>query len=277
MLPGSSRGAGERECRRGEELLRFGAGDDLRFAGDFRPQCIARYGLGRLRPRTTRKKSAKKNRTEVLERWNDDANLYAVALISLAALFLTLKMQSDVEINVANELPFKFPGRNTDLFPNPWPYKDRSGKGMTPRRDSKEWKAIIDFKESRDWETGDLKTFANFFGVGLSALSEKISASMEERRRERMFKYPLQEHRHDNVELQSQGTLPSLPLLMAPDAAESWRSGWEHAARRRRARPQRRPPNVMRRCGAALAPRRCHSPLPSPPPLWLWAASAGGA
>ena len=148
----------------------------------------------------------------MLERWNDDENLYAVG--SLAALFLTLKMQSDVEINVANELPFKFPGRNTDIFPNPWPYKDRSGKGMTPRRDSKEWKAIIDFKESRDWETGDLKTFANYFGVGLSALSQKISASTEERRRERMFKYPLQEHRRDDVELQSRGALPSLPPFL---------------------------------------------------------------
>jgi len=34
-----SSGAGERERRRGEELLRFGAGDDLRcFAGDFLPR-----------------------------------------------------------------------------------------------------------------------------------------------------------------------------------------------------------------------------------------------
>jgi hypothetical protein len=140
------------------------------------------------------KRAQKKTDTDDLERWNDDAS------IPLAALFLsqilTLKMQSDVEINIASELPFKFPGRNTDLFPNPWPYKDRSGKGMTPRRDSKEWKEIIDFKESPDWETGDLKTFANYFRVSQPALSEKISASMEERRRERMFKYPLQEHRH---------------------------------------------------------------------------------
>ena len=108
----------------------------------------------------------------MLERWNDDANLMRLAaLILLTAHLLTLKMQSDVEINIASELPFKFPGRNTDLFPNPWPYKNKSGKGMTPRRDSKEWKEIIDFKESRDWETGDLKTFANYFAVSLSALS----------------------------------------------------------------------------------------------------------
>jgi hypothetical protein len=182
----------------------------------------------------------------VVERWNDDANLMRLAvLILLTAHLLTLKMQSDVEINIASELPFKFPGRNTNLFPNPWPYKNKSGKGMTPRRDSKEWKAIIDFKESPDWETGDLQKFANYFGVGHSALSEKISASMEERRRERMFKYLLQEHRHDNVELQSRGALPSLPLLTAPDAAESRRSGWVHAARRRRARPPCRSPNAM--------------------------------
>jgi hypothetical protein len=51
---------------------------------------------------------------------------------------------------------------------------------MTPRRDSKEWKEIIDFKESRDWETGDLKTFANYFAVSLSALSQKISASTDD-------------------------------------------------------------------------------------------------
>jgi hypothetical protein len=162
-----------------------------------------------------KKRAQKRNQIKVLERWNDDANLTRLAaLILLTALLLTLKMQSDIEIDVANELPSKFPGRNTDLFPNPWPYKDRSGKGMTPRRDSKEWKAIIDFKESRDWETGDLKTFANYFGVGLSALSQKISASTEERRRERMFKYPLQEHRRDDVELQSRGALPSLPPFL---------------------------------------------------------------
>ena len=142
----------------------------------------------------------------MLERWNDDANLTRLAaLILLTALLLTLKMQSDIEIDVANELPSKFPGRNTHLFPNPWRYKDRSGKGMTPPRDSDEWKAIIDFKESRDWETGDLTKFANYFGVGLSALSLKISASMEERRRERVFKFPIQEHSRDDAELQGQG------------------------------------------------------------------------
>jgi hypothetical protein len=52
---------------------------------------------------------------------------------------------------ILNDLPLKFPGRNTAAFPNPWPDRDLPGKGKTPKRISAEWKAIIDFKESKDW------------------------------------------------------------------------------------------------------------------------------
>ena len=173
---------------------------------------------------------------------------------------------------IPNDLPLKFPGRNTDAFPSPWPDRGLPGKGKTPKRNSAQWKAIIDFKESKDWQQGDLQKFANYFGVSHSNLSLKITASLEERRRERVQRgAPIQAYR-DDAQLQGQGAPlpqnpPPFPLRAAPDAAESRRSGWEHAARRRRARPPRCPP---------AATRRCHSPLPSPHPFWLWVC-AGGA
>jgi len=52
---------------------------------------------------------------------------------------------------ILNDLPLKFPGRNTATFPNPWPDRDLQGKGKTPKRKSEQWKANIDFKESKDW------------------------------------------------------------------------------------------------------------------------------
>jgi hypothetical protein len=52
---------------------------------------------------------------------------------------------------IPNDLPLKFPGRNTATFPNPWPDRDLQGKGKTPKRKSEQWKANIDFKESKDW------------------------------------------------------------------------------------------------------------------------------
>ena len=92
---------------------------------------------------------------------------------------------------IPNDLPLKFPGRNTDAFPNPWPDRGLQGKGIiTPKRNSTEWKAIIDFKESKDWRpgvlAGDLLKFANYLGVRPSTLCAKISASLEERRHTRV-------------------------------------------------------------------------------------------
>ena len=127
---------------------------------------------------------------------------------------------------ISNDLPFKFPGRNTDAFPNPWPNRDLAGKharDKTPKRNTKEWNAILDFKESKDWQTGDLQKFANYFGVHWSSLGDKIRASLNERRR-----------------------ACGAALQMICDVAE-------------------------------LHPEGATAPSPRPPPLWLWAASAGGA
>ena len=112
-----------------------------------------------------------------------------------------------------DELPLKFSGRNTKAFPNPWPHRGLSGKGKTPKRNSVEWKAIIDFKESKDWEPGDLQKFANYFGVCHGNLSVKIAASVKERRRERVQRgAPIQAY-GDDAELQGQGVpLPQNPL-----------------------------------------------------------------
>ena len=68
---------------------------------------------------------------------------------------------------IPNDLPLKFPGRNTDAFPNPW-----SNRGSTPGRKSEQWKSFIDFNESKDWQTGDLQRFANYFKVEHSTVVE---------------------------------------------------------------------------------------------------------
>ncbi len=120
---------------------------------------------------------------------------------------------------ILNDLPLKFPGRNTEAFPNPWPYRDLLGKGKTPKRKSEQWKAIIDFKESKDWEPGDLKKFANYFGCSESSLCKKITDSVEERRRKRVQRgAPIQAY-GDDAELQGQGaplpqSHPPFPLLL---------------------------------------------------------------
>jgi len=65
---------------------------------------------------------------------------------------------------ILNDLPLKFPGRNTAAFPNPWPDRDLPGKGKTPKRKSAQWKAIIDFKESKDWQSVRVKNFIEVDG-----------------------------------------------------------------------------------------------------------------
>ena len=105
--------------------------------------------------------------------------------LPLTALILTL-MQPHMNATIPNDLPLKFPGRNSAAFPNPWPKRDMPGKGKTPKPKSDEWKAIIDFRESKDWDDGDLIKFANYFGVRHQSLSEKINTSLEKRRRERV-------------------------------------------------------------------------------------------
>jgi len=121
---------------------------------------------------------------------------------------------------ILNDLPLKFPGRNTDAFPNPWPDRGLPGKGKTPKRNSTQWKAIIDFKESKDWQQpGDLIKFAKYFGCSHSSLSVKIAASLEERRSERVQRgAPIQAY-GDDAELQGQGaplpqSHPPFPLLL---------------------------------------------------------------
>ncbi len=120
---------------------------------------------------------------------------------------------------ILNDLPLKFPGRNTDAFPNPWPHRGLTGKGKTPKRKSAEWEAIIDFKESKDWETGDLQKFANYFGTHQSVISKKIAASEEKRHRERVQRGAPIKAYGDDAELQGQGAPlpqnhPPFPLLL---------------------------------------------------------------
>ena len=118
---------------------------------------------------------------------------------------------------IPNDLPLKFPGRNTDAFPNPWPDRGLPGKGKAPKRNSAAWKAIIE--ESKDWQPGDLQKFANYFGVRHSNLCAKIKDSVEERRRERVQRgAPIQAY-GDDVEPQGQGaplpqSHPPFPLLL---------------------------------------------------------------
>ena len=143
--------------------------------------------------------------------------LLLAALISFSLTGL-IQMQPDMDATsrtISNDLPFKFPGRNTDAFPNPWPNRDLAGKrarDKTPDRNTKEWNAILDFKESKDWQTGDLQKFANYFGVHHSSLGKKIRASLDERRCAAL------QILCDVAELQPQGataTGPSPPPLAA--------------------------------------------------------------
>ena len=120
-------------------------------------------------PRTARKKSEKgipRRDPSCDGTMNIQIFLLLAALISFSLNSL-IKMQPDMDatsLTISNDLPFKFPGRNTDAFPNPWPNRDLAGKharDKTPKRNTKEWNAILDFKESKDWQTGDLQKFAN--------------------------------------------------------------------------------------------------------------------
>jgi len=76
-------------------------------------------------------------------------------------------------------LPWKFTANH--LFPEEWPEKDRDGQRMTPPRSSPQWEAIVDFRESEAWQDGDLQTFADYFRVKHSALSEKIIITLKQR------------------------------------------------------------------------------------------------
>ena len=68
-------------------------------------------------------------------------------------------------------LPLKFTANH--LFPSEWPKTDRDGQHRTPPRHSPQWKAIVDYRESESWESGDLQMFADYFRVHYSSLSEK--------------------------------------------------------------------------------------------------------
>jgi len=162
------------------------------------------------------KNELKKDPAGSRERWHCEFLLLA-ALISFSLTGL-IQMQPDMDATsrtISNDLPFKFPGRNTDAFPNPWPNRDLAGKrarDKTPDRNTKEWNAILDFKESKDWQTGDLQKFANYFGVHHSSLGKKIRASLDERRCAAL------QILCDVAELQPQGataTGPSPPPLAA--------------------------------------------------------------
>ena len=86
------------------------------------------------------------------KRWNDHTKLFVVGCFGLARCsFFTRIAQPQMGEIIPNDLPLKFPGRNTAAFPNPWPDRDLQGKGKTPKRKSEQWKANIDFKESKDW------------------------------------------------------------------------------------------------------------------------------
>ena len=102
-----------------------------------------------------------------------------ISTIILQQLSISLRM----EANNANQLPLLFPERNSSLlFPNPWPKRDlAAGKHKTPKRDSDQWKAVMRFRNSTDWqEGGDLQKFADYFGVHHTSLSEKIIESQKQ-------------------------------------------------------------------------------------------------
>jgi len=145
------------------------------------------------------------------KRWNDHTKLFVVGCFGLARCsFFTRIAQPQMGEIIPNDLPLKFPGRNTKEFPYPWPDRDLpKKKGKTPKRGTTAWEAIIDFKESRDWDTGDLQKFANYFGVAPSGLCDKIKASVEERRRARVLRgTPLPAHGGDAAQQIQGGPLP---------------------------------------------------------------------
>ena len=158
--------------------------------------------------------------------------------------------------NIIYDLPLKFPGRNTLAFPNPWPNRCLPGRGRTPERGSVQWKAVIDFRESSDWDDGDLQKFANYFGVRHSSLSKKIKASREERRHrlaQAFHDAPVQAH-GDDAELQTQGATPNTTFFSATSSSGSFLCG------RRGARVLRGAP-IQAYCDDAELP-------PSPKECW---------
>ena len=76
-------------------------------------------------------------------------------------------------------LPLKFTANH--LFPEEWPETDRDGQHRTPPRHSPQWKAIVDYRESESWESGDLQMFADYFRVTYSSLRQKIIETLEQR------------------------------------------------------------------------------------------------
>ena len=82
-----------------------------------------------------------------------------------------------------DELPSSFPEKDTQLFPKIWKWKRLpTNSHKTPDLDSKEWKAVMDFKNSALWKPGDLQKFANYFGVTHCALSTKIKKCLRPQR-----------------------------------------------------------------------------------------------
>ena len=76
-------------------------------------------------------------------------------------------------------LPLKFTANH--LFPEEWPETDRDGQHRTPPRHSPQWKAIVDYRESESWESGDLQMFADYFRVTYCSLRQKIIETLEQR------------------------------------------------------------------------------------------------
>jgi hypothetical protein len=109
--------------------------------------------------------------------------LVQTQVLARCAQILTIILQQlriRMDSNEANQLPLLFPERNNSLlFSNPWPNRDLPHS--TPKRDSDQWKAVMRFRNSRDWnKRADLQKFADYFGVDQSGLSKKIKESQKQ-------------------------------------------------------------------------------------------------
>ena len=152
--------------------------------------------------------------------------------------FPTIFVQSEMEVNVGNELPSRFPEKDTERFPSPWHMRDLPPNShKTPDRDSAEWKAIMKFRNSTDWKTGDLQKFANYFGVRPSSLCWKIKESQKD----------WLPQRSDEVATEGAGSSHGTPTSSLPPCSPPSRPGgddWRARAsifRRLRLRRKRRP------------------------------------
>ena len=108
--------------------------------------------------------------------------LFCAQILTIITIILQ-QLRTRMESNDDNPLPSLFPERDDKiLFPIPWTYRDFDAtKHRTPKRDSDQWKAVMKFRNSINWnKRADLQKFADYFGVDQSGLSQKIRESLNQ-------------------------------------------------------------------------------------------------